>query len=1051
VEMAVLYNLQTLGAFSSMKNLTFLLAVACLSFTLPAFCQTETATISGRVTDSSGAAISGADVQVQNVLTGRELAVKTNSSGVYVATALQPGTYRVIVSNPGFKQIVKPDVILNVQDNASINFGMQIGSASETVTVGGGAPLVDTETGSVSTVVDREFVQDIPLNGRSFQDLIQLTPGVTAVPGAMPGAQGEFSVNGQRTEANYYMVDGVSATTGVNGGAGVGYANGSTPMETQLGTTQSLVSVDALQEFRISSSTYSAEFGRTPGAQISLVTRSGTNAWHGTAFDYFRNDALDANNWFNDYYGTPRTEERQNDFGGTLGGPVRIPGLYNGKDKTFFFFSYEGLRLVVPTPAQVTFVPDTSLRQNAPAALQPLLNAFPKQNGPELADNIAEFTSGYSAPSSLDAYSIRLDQFIGKVNLFARFSDSPSQSQSRTAADLAAISTNNSGARALTLGMTAVLTPKLTNELHFNLSWTNNGTQSSTDDIGGAVPVALNQLFPTTPPASYQFGAYLLWDQMPGLSAATFSIKQQQMNITDASSVALGRHVLKFGVDFRRLSAYQYANQLENIYVFFAPSDILNNNVPFALTASYGTQPPDAIFWNYSAYVQDQWKVSDRLNLSYGLRWDVNPAPTNGNGPQPYTLNQISNLATSQLAPEGTRLYATDYHGFGPRLGAAYQLRRRPDYETVLRGGFGIFYDTGNALASEGLSGGVGFGSNSVLGGIPFPTLPSPPSPSTSSPYNGTVTAFDPHLRLPYTREWNLTVEQAFGRAQKLTVSYVGAQGRRLTYLTFYDPGNNLNFALGNGLNAITNGSTSDYDALQVEFQRRLAHGLQVLASYTWAHSIDDRSFNGNAEEDPLVRGNSDFDVRHTFTAGLIYQLPSHYSNPVGNALLAHWSADVRILGRSALPFDVNSGVTVLPNGSEQYLRPDLVPGVPIYINDPTAPGGRYVNANAFVNDPNGLEGDAPRNFLRGFDFWQTNLALQREFPLLERLKLQFRAESFNLFNRPNFGDIQSNLTAGPTFFGRAVDTANTQLGGLNSLYQEGGPRSLQLSLKLIF
>lgn len=1018
--------------------------------------QTTSATVTGQITDQSGRLVPGAAVMLTNINTGVPYSTKTNGEGIYSLPNLEPGIYRANVTKDGFKSIVKPDIELHVQDQVSINFALQLGSVSETVTVEAGAPLLNTTDASVSTVVDREFVQDIPLNGRSFQDLIQLTPGVTAVPSAAAGSQGEFSVNGQRTETNYYTVDGVSATTGVNGGAGVGYANGATPMETQLGTTQSMVSVDALQEFRIDSSTYSAEFGRTPGAQVALVTRSGTNQWHGTAFDYFRNDALDANNWFNNAYGLPKTAERQNDFGGTLGGPVSIPSVYNGKNKTFFFFSYEGLRLEIPSPAQVTFVPDTALRADAPAALQPILNAFPKQNGPEMGNSLAEFTSAYSAPSSLDAYSIRVDQLIGNARLFARFSDTPSESQTRTPADLAVISNNKSGAKAITVGLSNLLTPRMANEFHFNWSWTTNGVGSSYDTIGGAQPVTLNQLFPGQPPASYQFDALMYFGQMPSLVAAGFSIKQQQMNITNATTATLGRHAVKFGIDFRRLSTFQYSNQLENIYVFFAPSDILSNSAPFELSGTFGTVPPNAVFWNYSAYVQDQWRIGDRLTLSYGLRWDVNPAPTNGNGPEPYTLNQITDLASAHLAPAGTQLYATDYLGLAPRVGAAYLLRGGPNYETVLRGGFGLFYDTGNALTSQGLSGGVGFGSNEVLGGIPLPQLPVPPPPSTSSPYNATVSAFDPNLRLPYAREWNVTVGQGLGEGQTLNISYVGSQGRRLTYLTFFDLSTiNPNFALGNGLNLIKNGSSSDYDALQVQFQRRLTRGLQVLAGYTWAHSIDDRSFNGDAEEDPLVRGNSDFDVRHTFTAGVVWQFPSRYSNAMAEALLGHWSTDVSVIGRSALPFDVNSGVTLLPNGSDQFLRPDLVPGVPIYVNDPTAPGGRYANPAAFATPADGLEGDAPRNFLRGFDLWQANLALQREFPLRERLRLQFRAEAFNLFNRPNFGDIQTNLATGPMFFGRAIDTANLQLGGatggLNSLYEEGGPRSLQLALKVIF
>jgi hypothetical protein len=279
--------------------------------------------------------------------------------------------------------------------------------------------------------VDRKFVENMPLNGRSFQSLILLTPGVTAAPGAFTNGQGEFSVNGQRTETNYYTVDGVSANTGM---ADLTRAGG-TPSETAVGTTHSLVSVDALQEFRIRTSTYSAEYGRTPGAQISFQTRSGMNAWHGSLFDYLRNDVLDANNWFNDNAGLHKTAERQNDFGSTVGGPVRIPGLYNGKDKTFFFFSYEGLRLTVPQPALTVDVPDTALRQNSPAAIQPLLNAFPIQNGAEQGNGLALFTGTYSSPSSVNAYSVRVDHTFGdKLQIFGRYADTPSDSLTRLAA-----------------------------------------------------------------------------------------------------------------------------------------------------------------------------------------------------------------------------------------------------------------------------------------------------------------------------------------------------------------------------------------------------------------------------------------------------------------------------------------------------------------------------------------------------------------------------------------------------------------------------------------
>src|SRR6202044_1265368 len=282
---------------------------------------------------------------------------------------LPPGPYRLQVSKVGFKTIIKPDIVLNIQDALSINFTLPVGAVFEIVTVEGGASMINTTDASVSTVIDQTYVENMPLNGRSFQDLILLTPGiVTQTPQnngtSLLGRTGEFSVNGQRTEENYYTVDGVSANVGASVGAtmpGGAGPSGSVAASTALGTTQALVSVDDLQEFRVQSSTYSAEYGRNPGGQFAFQTKSGTNQWHGTVFDYLRNGALDANDWFNDYFGTPEPALRQNDFGGTFGGPVRIPGLYNGKDKTFFFVSYEGLRLAAPIAANASFVPDAAL------------------------------------------------------------------------------------------------------------------------------------------------------------------------------------------------------------------------------------------------------------------------------------------------------------------------------------------------------------------------------------------------------------------------------------------------------------------------------------------------------------------------------------------------------------------------------------------------------------------------------------------------------------------------------------------------------------------
>src|SRR6185369_1096680 len=300
-----------------------------------------------------------------------------------------------------------------------IDFEMLIGDVFETVTVEAGAPLMNTELPTVSTVINRTFVENVPLNGRSVQTLITLAPGVVLTTTSQ-NDQGQFSVNGQRADANYFTVDGVSADFGVTGfSTMVQTAGGALPALSALGGTNSLVSVDAMQEFRLQTSSFAPEFGRTPGGQISIATRSGANAFHGTLFEYFRNNVLDAKDWFVNAAGLPKPKERLNDFGGVLGGPVI-------KNKTFFFFSYEGQRLRQPSSMQ-TVVPDNQARQQAPATMRPYLNAFPVANGPGVAPGLALFNAGFSNPSSLDAYSIRVDHSLrSKLNVFGRYNFSPS-------------------------------------------------------------------------------------------------------------------------------------------------------------------------------------------------------------------------------------------------------------------------------------------------------------------------------------------------------------------------------------------------------------------------------------------------------------------------------------------------------------------------------------------------------------------------------------------------------------------------------------------------
>jgi hypothetical protein len=506
-----------------------LLSACVLTVALPLLAQSPNGVINGLVGDPSNRVIVGADVVVANDVTGVQYTTKTNGEGIYVVPNLPPGPYRLQVSKVGFKTLIKPDIVLNVQDALSINFTLPVGALYETMTVEGGAPLVNTESAAVSTVVDGRYVENMPLNGRSFQDLILLTPGTTTqnpqVTGqstnAALGSSGEFSVNGQRPESNYYTVDGVSANSGASAGVGFVQAAGpsvSVPSATALGTTQALVSVDDLQEFRVQSSTYSAEYGRNPGGQFAFETKSGTNEWHGTGYDYLRNGFFDAQDWFNDYFGLKQPALRQNDFGGTLGGPVEIPHIYQGKNKTFFFFSYEGLRLAQPQAATVNFVPDIALRTNTPAPLSALLNAFPIPNGPDVGNGIAEFIGSWSNPNSLNSTSFRLDHVVhNKVKLFFRFSDTPSHATARETGSAATPTELNSSAyvsRTYTAGASSMVTNRLSNEFRANYSSNEVLSSWKIDSFGGSTPADLAGISGLSPSSAVGidllYGGYLV-------------------------------------------------------------------------------------------------------------------------------------------------------------------------------------------------------------------------------------------------------------------------------------------------------------------------------------------------------------------------------------------------------------------------------------------------------------------------------------------------------------------------------------------------------------
>ena len=1083
--------------------------------TITSIAQTESASISGRITDSSGAVVQGAKVTLESAERGTMQDAVSNQAGIYLFPSVRPGVYHINVLKQGFRQVSLPNLTANVQAHIEQNFSLQVGASSESVTVSGEEANVNSESGSVGTVIDSQFVSNLPLNGRTFQTLILLSPGVVLTPvnntnNSDNGDEGQFSVNGMRANANYITVDGVSG----NFGTGFQQSNsGSLPATNVQGSYSSLVSADALQEFKIQTSTFAPEFGRTPGAQVSLVTKSGTNLFHGSVFEYLRNDATDAKDWFD----VKKPPLRFNDFGGNIGGPI-------WKNQTFFFFSYEGQRFVLPQPTIATAVPSLAARQGAPNPIAlALLDAFPSPNGPVILDQFgnptdgAVFKTAYSSPNSSDAYSLRIDHnFNSRLSLFARYNQSPSNTFSRFTDDLATGTTSQSTTRTSTLGSSLRITNSLINELRLNASEQILTSANVFAPLGGARQLDSNILLPGLSISSSEY-FYGIFDILgPTGSEATASagtngtIKTRSINVVDNLSYTRGRHATKFGFDYRWYSPVSPAISALVQEFFVSSQDVYNagtpNNTAAPVQVVDNGVETNIVAPNYSVYGQDTWDVTPRLTVTYGLRWEINPAPHAKDGNQLLTLSappDLSNLDQSglQLAPLGTPYYKTEFTRFAPRVGAAYELRQERGRELVVHGGWGLFYDL-NSTPFASTSWPYFQQTISVAGltppgflGAQVPVLPStfnfPPPNFTPSPTNpASVDVAGKDFTLPRVHQWNLTLEQALGGNQAVSVGYVGSAGRKLLRSLLVNmtsaPSPGLFFSPNFlGLDYTDNASYSDYNSLQVQYRRNLVNGLQLLANYTWSHSTDDVSTTQQLQTPgffypPSVNhGASTFDVRHSFTAAAYYEIPSPRWNRVAEHVLGNWDLSSTVITRSGLPFNIEMAEINAFGFQTLVRRPNLVPGVPLIVSDRTAPGGwklnNAVDANgnplAFTAPPGTAQGDMGRNSISGFGAWQSDIAIHRKFRITERVITEFRWEAFNFLNHPNFmNPVAAVVYSGstnqfqltntfPSFFGESNFTmargfSNNGVGGgagLNPLFQIGGPRSMQFSLRTSF
>jgi Carboxypeptidase regulatory-like domain/TonB dependent receptor len=1053
-----------------------LILVVCALASVQVFAQMATATLSGVINDPKGAVVPDTEVVATRIETGTVVKTKTNGAGIYVLTALMPGHYHLLIHRAGFKEIAIKEFELHVQDKLEQNFSLEIGSVSETVTVNANAEHMATDDPAVGVLVNRDFVENMPLNGRSFQDLIALAPGAVSSNPISNNATnpGLFSINGQQTNANYFTVDGVAANLNPSPGSAPGQgAAGTLPSQTVLGTTQSLTSLDTLQEFKIQTSGYAAEYGRQPGGQIELTTRSGTNEVHGSLFDYLRNDAFDANSWYNDANGIPKEAERQNDFGGTVGGDVKVPSIYDGKDKTFYFASYEGLRLTTPGSSGGVSLPTLALRQFAAPSVAPFLNSLPLPNGKQNNDSCAaslgsaydfsctaQWNAAWSNPSGLDSLSFRVDQNIGKrARLFLRYFDTSSWSNARQywGSEIDATTINLHG---WTAGATIYLKSDLIDEIRFNYSTTSGSLNTSVVAFDGSVPYSKSLIVPRQySPGSTTSQGVLAWNlansnnfPFPGYGDS-FN-HQQQYNLIDNISWAFGTHSLKFGLDYRRLSFLYGQTKYFSEFVFISPQAIQQGFADQAYV--FNAAPAYPSFNNLSLYAQDHWRVLSRLSLDYGLRWELNPPPGATNGQYPLALT-TSNLSEAQIAPAGTPQYHTRFNNFAPRLGFAYQLDPTNEHPVVIRGGFGIFYNTGQAQAAVGYSGYPFYAFNQVanlsLPATASALAPPPLNLPLTPPYQGLTGISDPNLKVPYTEQWNLSLDLALAAKNTLTINYVGNNGKQLLFTTFNQSIGSINPNFTT-IQYTSNAASSNYNALQVQDQGYVAPGLQLIASYTWAHAIDNASSDQAGGSAP-VRGNSDNDVRQVLNLAFNYRIPGDHHDRILRALTTGWSLDDRFTAQTGFPLYVYQGIYFLPDGESAFIRPDLTPGVPIYLHDvPGNIGGWGLNPAAFSSvplNPDGsptMEGSLGRNFVHGPDFWNVNVAIQRAFPIHERLQLLFRVDAFNVLNHPNAGTV--DICTCDTTFGKSFGTVAT-IGVPNQLYATGSPRSLQFALKLQF
>jgi carboxypeptidase family protein/TonB-dependent receptor-like protein len=1011
--------------------------------------QIDRATLNGTVTDSSGAVIAGVKVEALSATTGKEREVLTNERGIYLIPAIPVGRYAIVFSKNEFRTARFENVEFRVGQTLTLDARLDVASVATSVDVKANAVLLERSSAELGSVVDTSEIANLPTNGRNWANLLVLVPGAIDDGG---GDQRSIRFGGRGREDNNYMLDGVDAT-GIQ-------------EQAQKSTTRLQVSSDAVEEYRVNSMLYTAEYGAGAGGQVDIVTKAGTNEYHGSLFEYLRNSALDSRSFLDldlDPAAPPVTKVppfHMNQFGATFGGPIV-------KDKTFFFASYEGIRQFRGLTLHA-FVPSPSLRSqilSTSPQMAPILGAYPLgqisscnfSSDPGCAD-IDEFTHQGTIRIREDSGMLRLDhRWTDKTTLYLRAirDDSFSSGPLGNLLDLQQVKTKPQN---YVIGMEHTFSPSMFNEAKFGVNRAPfHNPQAS------VFPIAVNS------------------DNFEGLNNTNTDHEVgTSFGWIDNLSIVHGRNTFKIGIEVRRIWLNQGITE-DNSVNFTNDASLINDQLDsFSLRSSWWSRGFRHTF--VLPYFQDEWKLRKNLTLNLGIRWEKYSVVTEALG----RTRVFDLLGCQGICPHGSPMYFPNNLNFDPRFGIAWS----PAEKTAIRGGFGIYHGAGQnddlnaALESDNTRVDL---TSSDVSNLSYPIEPF--LPQASAVARNPRALFRPHRDL-YVEQWGLSVQQSLPHDFVLMTGYSGSHGVRLfarTYINTIDPATGLRPLAGFGqIDEKRNDANSSFHALNVTLQRHLTNGWMWGAQYMWSHSINDGAVGGgesNAPENVLCRrcdrGPSVFDVRHNLVMSSVYELPfgpgkSYLGKSSGLAgkLLGGWELSGMSVWRTGHPLTVtfNPDGSFLPDGNgSSDERPDIVPGVSVVPQHQNA--NNWINPDAFQSPPTDANGNllrfgnAGRGLIRSPIVWQVDFSLTKKFKLTERYTLEFIAQAFNIFNHDQLSDPNTGLdynspdathsqgyVSAPGGFGQITTLVNQNSDKfIPDNTGSGLPRQIQFALRLEF